>query len=198
MDVSGQWCRDSTTLKVHLIKHAVQSCLGRQGREGWAWQAGRYTEPEMNQNNCKYWNTKAISDTQSGSAKSEAVENNSTKQKTKNKKRTGNHSRTRVTRSGEGEGEGQGGAQGAVVAVVVYVQRAAFEGRARCTKSAEGAKINKALRLLGWWKSEQDTERERQRERSWSWERGIRNWKVANVNLIKSKTKATLNMPLKL
>lgn len=43
----------------------------------------------------------------------------------------------------------QGRAQGAVVAVVVYVQRAAFEGRARCTKSAQGAKINKALRLLG-------------------------------------------------
>jgi len=33
----------------------------------------------MNQNNCKYCNTKAISDTQSGSAKSEAVENNSAK-----------------------------------------------------------------------------------------------------------------------
>lgn len=148
----------------------------------------------MNQNNCKYWNTKAISDTQSGSAKSEAVENNSTKQKTKNKKRTGNHSRTKGSRRRE-----QGGLR---VAVVVYVQRAAFEGRARCTKSAEGAKINKALRLLGWWKSEWDTvshgERGKERERSWSWNRGIRNWKVANVNLIKSKTKATLNMPLKL
>lgn len=158
MDVPGQWCRDSTTLKVHLIKHAVQSAWGR--RE-WQTGGGGYTEPEMNQNNCKYWNTKAISDTQSGSAKSEAVENNSTKQKTKNKKRTGNHSRTKGSRRRE-----QGGLR---VAVVVYVQRAAFEGRARCTKSTEGAKINKALRLLGWWKSEWDTvshgERGKERER---------------------------------
>jgi len=44
---------------------------------------------EMNQNNCKYCNTKAISDTQSGSAKSEAVENNSAKtQRATEKKRT--------------------------------------------------------------------------------------------------------------
>lgn len=41
---------------------------------------------EMNQNNCKYCNTKAISDTQSGSAKSEAVENNSAKHKERPKK----------------------------------------------------------------------------------------------------------------
>jgi len=40
----------------------------------------------MNQNNCKYWNTKAISDTQSGSAKSEAVEKNSTKQQQQQKR----------------------------------------------------------------------------------------------------------------
>lgn len=43
-------------------------------------------QQEMNQNNCKYWNTKAISDIQSGSAKSEAVENNSAKQKKKAEK----------------------------------------------------------------------------------------------------------------
>jgi len=55
------------------------------GLEGGPFGGGQ----EMNQNNCKYCNTKAISDTQSGSAKSEAVENNSAKtQRATEKKRT--------------------------------------------------------------------------------------------------------------
>jgi len=84
------------------------------GLEGGSFGGGQ----EMNQNNCKYCNTKAISDTQSGSAKSEAVENNSAKIQRATEKKKDN----KMTSGTEGE---IGGAEGVLA-------------------TAEGAKINKA------------------------------------------------------